>query len=259
MPLDSQGDKELLWIRKTWYDYDKPVDAERTVVYGHTTTMKIGAPKGGEIAISTFDLPDGRPAWLAMDIGAYNHVNPGLAALDLATLEVIKQPTLRKDKWFDIEPEPSKFLEKIRHRAKKWRLPDNRKEAKTADSFGLKVLQEKSINNILTEDRAREDINKIGMLIPSIKGYRAVERKRPFTWRRIAKRARKIENQKFIDRDEWRYHGRYIRLGPGTEVNRKCPHLPRPHSFTFYRTKQKIPSTILENHMIAESSRGRAR
>ena len=76
MALDAQGDKELLWIRKIWYRHDKmPVDPlERTVLFGHTTTLKLGAPKGGSIARSKFTLNDGRPAWVAMDTGAYNHV-----------------------------------------------------------------------------------------------------------------------------------------------------------------------------------------
>ena len=79
----------------------KPVDPQRTVLFGHTTTLKLGAPKGGSIAQSKFTLDDGRPAWVAMDTGAYNHVNPGLAAVNLATLKVIKQTTLREDRWFD--------------------------------------------------------------------------------------------------------------------------------------------------------------
>ena len=86
MALDAQGDKELLWIRKIWYRHDKPVDTQRTVLFGHTTTLKLGAPKGGSIATSKFTLNDGRPAWIAMDTGAYNHVNPGLTAVNLATL-----------------------------------------------------------------------------------------------------------------------------------------------------------------------------
>ena len=70
MPLDSQGDKELLWIRKIWYRHDKPVDPQRTVLFGHTTTLKLGAPKGGSIARSKFTLDDGRPAWAV----SYTHL-----------------------------------------------------------------------------------------------------------------------------------------------------------------------------------------
>ena len=88
MALDSQGDKELLWIRKIWYRYTKPVDPQRTVLFGHTTTMKLGAAKGGDIAKSKFNLKNGRPAWMALDTGAYNHVNPNLSAVNLSLIHI---------------------------------------------------------------------------------------------------------------------------------------------------------------------------
>ena len=72
--------------------------------------MKLGAPKGGDLAKSSFSLSDGRPGWIAMDTGAYNHVNPCLAAIDLASLTIVKQATLRTDKWFNIKPKPAKYL-----------------------------------------------------------------------------------------------------------------------------------------------------
>ena len=46
-------------------------------------------------------LPDGRPAWIGVDVGAYNHVSPGLVAMDVSTFRVVKQPTLRCDRWFE--------------------------------------------------------------------------------------------------------------------------------------------------------------
>ena len=254
MALDSQGDKELLWIRKIWYQYEKPVDPNRTVIYGHTTTMKLGAKKGGEIACSKFNLSNDRPAWIAMDTGAYNHVNPGLAALDLLDLSVTKQSTLRTDRWFETSKKPAKFLDKVRRRAKKWQLPDNRKEAKIADSFGLKTLQEKSKRKILAEDKAREEINRIGMLIPSVEGYKLSQKRRPFTWRRIAKRAKYNANLDQRINHEWQYNGRLIRLGVGTESNRKRPHLPGPHSFTFYRSKQKNTPSIKYSNLQTKST-----
>ncbi|MBT5122248.1 MAG: serine/threonine protein phosphatase, partial [Euryarchaeota archaeon] len=33
MPLDAQGEKELLWIRKRWFQHDQPVDPARMVVF----------------------------------------------------------------------------------------------------------------------------------------------------------------------------------------------------------------------------------
>ena len=239
MALDSQGDKELLWIRKIWYRHDKPVDPQRTVLFGHTTALKLGAPKGGSIARSKFTLDDGRPAWVAMDTGAYNHVNPGLAAVNLATLKVIKQTTLREDRWFDKPKQPSRYLGKIRQRAKRWKMPGNRKESTVADSFGLKALRERIKRNITAEDKAREDINRIGMLIPSVDGYKIAQQRRPFTWRRITKRAKDSKVLEAEINHEWQHNGRTIRLGPGTEKNRDRPHLPGPHSFSYYRSKQR--------------------
>jgi len=254
MALDAQGDKELLWIRKIWYRHEKPVDPDRTVIYGHTTTMKLGAKKGGDIACSKFNLSNDRPAWIAMDTGAYNHVNPGLAALDLLDLSVTKQSTLRIDRWFETSKKPTKFLDKVRRRAKKWQLPDNRKEAAIADSFGLKTLHERSKRKILAEDKARKEINRIGMLIPSVEGYKLSQKRRPFTWRRIAKRAKNNANVDQRINHEWYHNGRLIRLGPGTESNRKQPHLPGPNSFTFYRNKQRNMPSIKHSNLQTKST-----
>ena len=101
MPLDLQGDKELLWIRKRFYAHEYAVDPNRTVIFGHSTTTKVG-PSPGSVAQSEIRLSDGRPAWIAMDIGAYNHVSPGLAAIDIKTFQVVKQATLRSERWFDV-------------------------------------------------------------------------------------------------------------------------------------------------------------
>ena len=254
MALDAQGDKELLWIRKIWYRHDKPVDPQRTVLFGHTTTLKLGAPKGGSIARSKFTLSDGRPAWVAMDTGAYNHVNPGLAALNLATLRVTKQTTLREDRWFDKQKKPSRYLGKIRQRAKRWKMPGNRKESTIADSFGLKALRERIRRNISAEHKAREDINRIGLLIPSVDGYKMAQQRRPFTWRRITKRASDSKALEAELNDEWQHNGRTIRLGPGTEKNRDRPHLPGPHSFSFYRSKQRNVPEINHGDMQSKTT-----
>ena len=254
MALDAQGDKELLWIRKIWYRHEKPVDPQRTVLFGHTTTLKLGAPKGGSIARSKFTLSDGRPAWVAMDTGAYNHVNPGLAALNLATLRVTKQTTLREDRWFDKQKKPSRYLGKIRQRAKRWKMPGNRKESTIADSFGLKALRERIRRNISAEHKAREDINRIGLLIPSVDGYKMAQQRRPFTWRRITKRASDSKAFEAELNDEWQHNGRTIRLGPGTEKNRDRPHLPGPHSFSFYRSKQRNVPEINHGDMQSKTT-----
>ena len=105
----------------------------------------------------------------------------------------------------------------------------------------------------MAESKARKDINKIGQLIPSIQGYKQVEMRRPFTWRRIAKRAKYNSNQ-LITRHQWQHRGRIIRLGPGTEKNRSRPHLPGPQSFTFYRSKQKNTPSIKNSNLQTKST-----
>ena len=176
----------------------------------------------------------------------------------LNDLSIIKQVTLRIDRWFT-DAKPKKFLAKIRYRAKKWRLAENRKEASVADSFGLKSLHKQRKSHIHAEDKARENINKIGRLIPHTRGHKNAKSRLPFTWRRIAKRAR---NMKYVNNshlDQWQHNGKIILLGPGTKPSRSRPHLPGPQSFTFYRTKQSPSTTILQKHLTTESSTSRAR
>ena len=79
------------------------------------------------------------------------------------------------------------------------------------------------------------------MLIPSVDGYKIAQQRRPFTWRRITKRAKDSKSIEAEINDEWQHNGRTIRLGPGTEKNRERPHLPGPHSFSYYRSKQRNP------------------
>jgi len=57
MPLDMQGEKELLWIRKEWFQHEGAVDPARTVFFGHTTTTKLG--DAGEVAFPTTVFPTG--------------------------------------------------------------------------------------------------------------------------------------------------------------------------------------------------------
>jgi len=240
MPLDSQGEKELLWIRKIWYNHDSPVDPQRTIFFGHTPTTKVGKANGGDIAYSTFDNELGKPAWIAMDIGAYNHISPGLAAIDITTLEVIKQPTLRSDRWFEVDSKPVKFFPKLRKKKGRWKHPDNRRESHAADSFGLIALRQRSNRNRAAEDKARHDLNKIGITIPSMNAQMKSELNKPFTWRKLAQRATTAYNDRNEIPDEWIHNGHLIRLGPGTEAGRFPPKLPGPNSFPIYsRVKNK--------------------
>ena len=77
-------------------------------------------------------------------------------------LSVTKQSTLRTDRWFETSKKPTKFLDKVRRRAKKWQLPDNRKEAAIADSFGLKTLQKRSKRKSWLRIKQEKEINRIG-------------------------------------------------------------------------------------------------
>ena len=254
MALDSQGDKELLWIRKIWYRYTKPVDPQRTVLFGHTTTMKLGAAKGGDIAKSKFNLKSGQPAWIALDTGAYNHVNPNLSAVNLANLKIIRQTTLREDRWFEAPKPPKRYLGRIRQRARRWRMPENRKESRIADSFGLQFLRLKNRNISPAETRAREQINQIGMLIPPTDGHELSAQRRPFTWRIIAKRAKQNQPGNTVKCREWQHRGRSIVLGTGTDTNRERPHLPSPESFTYYRNKGQNADLVDHVNTVVNSS-----
>jgi len=165
MPLDMQGEKELLWIRKVWYDHDAPVDPNRAVFFGHTTTTKLG-DAAGEPAFAEHHLHDGRPSWTCMDVGAYNHVAPGIAAIDVSTYRITKQPTLRCDRWFE-RPE---------HRSTKrkgsgcWQASDNRKEAHVAESFGLKALANRARRTSIAEERARRELAEAGLVAAQADG-----------------------------------------------------------------------------------------
>jgi serine/threonine protein phosphatase 1 len=132
IPLDMQGEKELLWIRKEWYLHEGSVDPSRTVFFGHTTTTKLG-DAAGEVAFSSNQLPDGRPAWVGLDVGAYNHVSPKLAAVNISSFRIVEQPTLRCDRWFErINTRPKSTGKK-----KTWKGQENLREAEVARSSVL--------------------------------------------------------------------------------------------------------------------------
>ena len=221
MPLDSQWEKELLWIRKRWFQHDKPVDPLRMVLFGHSTTTKVGK-KGGEVAFSKFKLDDGRPAWVAMDIGAYNHVSPGLAAFELTTLQVTKQPTIRSERWFE-----SGNIELGRQKKKKyWRQPDGRKEAWVAEHYGLGVLQASNRKEHMMEKKARLRLRMAGVVLsPTNSSFAHLEKRAKSP--QVA--AETVEHS--ID---WTHHGKRIRLGPGTESERFPPRLAGPTGFRIH-------------------------
>ena len=125
MPLDMQGEKELLWIRKEWFQYEGAVDPARTVFSDTTTTETRGC--SGEIARSSVLLADGRPAWVGLDVGAYNHVSLGLAAVNISTFATAAtHATMRR--WFDrINASKTKGKKK-----RAWKGKGNQREAEVA-------------------------------------------------------------------------------------------------------------------------------
>ena len=177
MPLDMQGEKELLWIRKEWFQHEGAVDPARTVFFGHTTTTKLG-DAAGEVARSETLLFDGRPAWVGVDIGAYNHVSPGLVAMDVSTFRVVKQPTLRCDRWFE--------RINTRKNTKKnavWKGEENLREAEVARSFGLKALASRAKKARTSTLRAQRELEEVGVVFPpqahhdqTMGGYRIFKR-----------------------------------------------------------------------------------
>ena len=198
MPLDSQGDKELLWIRNRFYAHEYAVDPDRTVVFGHSTTTKVG-PNPGYVSESEIRLRDGRPAWIAMDVGAYNHVAPGLAAIHLKSLQVVKQATLRSERWFDV--------------------PDC-KEAKIGAFYGLDILRSSHRKEAVSALRAKRKLKMAGVVLQEdLDDYdvESMPRHVMFTSSEISPSNNRV------------WHG------PGTDPSEQHLRLPGPTGFKIYR------------------------
>jgi len=184
MPLDMQGEKELLWIRKPWFTHEEAVDPTRTVFFGHTTTTKLG-DTAGEVAFSTTRLDDGRPAWVGLDVGAYNHVSPGLAAVNIATFRVTKQPTLKCDRWFE---RIDKRVKNSKKKKKTWKGVENLKEAEIARSFGLQALALRAKKARPSTLRARQELERVGVVFPPAYSNTALQQAHTQTGYRIVRR-----------------------------------------------------------------------
>ncbi len=198
MPLDMQGDKELLWIRKRFYTHEYAVDPNRTVVFGHSTTTKVG-PNPGYVAQSDIRLQDGRPAWIAMDVGAYNHVAPGLAAIDIKTFQVVKQATLRSERWFDV--------------------PDCR-EAKIGAHFGLDILRSSHRKEAVSALRAKRKLKMAGVVLQEDLDEYDVE---------------SMPRHVMFASNETNEANNRVWYGPGTEPSERHLRLPGPTGFRIYR------------------------
>ena len=162
MPLDMQGEKELLYIRKEWFTHEDAVDPSRTVFFGHTTTTKLG-DAAGDVAFSSTRLADGRPAWVGLDVGAYNHVAPGLAAVNIATFRVVKQSTLRCDRWFE-RIDQRNTANRKRKRNRFWKGRGDLKEAEVSLHFGLKALAIRAKKARRSAQKAQRELELAGVV-----------------------------------------------------------------------------------------------
>lgn len=244
MPLDAQGEKELLWIRKRWFQHDSPVDPARMVVFGHSTTTKVGK-SAGDVAFSSFLLPDSRPAWAGMDIGAYNHVAPGIAGLDVKTLRVTKQTTLRSERWF----EHGNTVKLNGGKPKLWKQDGNRKEAWIAEHYGLAALRMSNRREHIAEVKAKRRLRMAGVVLePSDLTNSSFDR---IPQRDHTQHSRAIHNEL-----DWFYNGQRIRRGPGTEPERDSPHLPGPTGFRIHQRSHE--DSEAQSHLEHTATAGNA-
>ena len=256
MPLDSQGEKELLWIRKRWFNHDAPVDEFRTVFFGHSTTTTVGK-SGGEVAHSKFKLYDGRPAWVAVDVGAYNHVSPSLAAVEIKSLRVELQSTLASERWFQhYKAQSASSTGKKRAKAKRWNS-EHRSEAHVGDSFGLAVLKGVRRKEQVGEAKARRRLRMAGVvLMPEASDLSSeleldsTSEKLTPTYPIYARRGKSADSKSKENKD-WIHNSHRIRLGPGTSKDRLLPHLPGPTRFTVH-SRQEMVRLVHEDANMAE-------
>lgn len=224
-PLEAQTEHELLWIRRRFYRHDTPLDPRRTVVFGHSTTTKFGS-RPGDVAFSHVRLPDGRPSWLAMDVGAYNHVDPGLASVNLRSMRIERQRTLRSERWFD--------------------APD-RREAPVSDFVGLRTLESKRDRRV--RPRSSGYARVAGVVLPRDGSCRswaesqaaiAANELPPTTWRRLRAAASPLQPQAPVLSQRQAVQQHRILLGPGRPPERTHPVLPPPENYRVIRRKSEL-------------------
>lgn len=205
MPLDLQGDKELLWIRNRFYDHQYPLDPNRAVVFGHSTTTTVG-PDPGQVVKSPIRLSDGRPSWIALDIGAYNHVAPGLAAINLSTLQVVKQATLRSERWFDVP---------------------NCREASVGAHFGLDILRSSHRREMVSALRAKRKLKMAGVVLQEdLDDYNMDS----------------MPRHVFVTSPGFNQSPNNVWHGPGTDPSEQHLRLPGPTGFRIYRKDSAVSS-----------------
>ena len=161
--VEQQDEKTLLWVRGAFFRSEKVIDPKRTVIFGHTPTKKFG--KIGDIANSRIILDDGRPSWKAIDVSAYSHKKPGIAAFDLQRNVAVKQKTLKSEYW--------------------WTKTKSR-EAPIAEHFGLSELRRRSRKAEAAKQKASRRLSMAGVR-PRVKA--------PVSFRVVKKKPEKLSTQ----------------------------------------------------------------
>jgi hypothetical protein len=93
-----------MWSRGI-FEQSTPLDQERQVVVGHTTTQVLMGDDSDGIWESPVLLPDGRPSAIGIDTGIYlpPGKNPRLTAVNLADGTLIAQQRI-EDSYIEITP-----------------------------------------------------------------------------------------------------------------------------------------------------------
>lgn len=96
IPIDEHTDEQLLYIRKPFHNAEKPIDEERTVLFGHSVTVSlpgVDSKAWGSIWYSPVVLNDGRTAAIGLDTCVYHRFDSPavLTAYNLQNGEVVQQ------------------------------------------------------------------------------------------------------------------------------------------------------------------------
>ena len=94
--VEEQDEQNHLWAREQFYTSRKPIDPNRTILFGHTVTFKYlhkDDSKAGLVWSSEVILDDGRPMAIGIDTCLYwpNELPKVLSAYNIQTNEIIYQ------------------------------------------------------------------------------------------------------------------------------------------------------------------------
>ena len=94
--VEEQDEQNHLWAREQFYTSRKPIDPNRTILFGHTVTFKYlhkDDSKAGLVWSSDVILDDGRPMAIGLDTCLYHDFNlpKVLSAYNIQTNEIIYQ------------------------------------------------------------------------------------------------------------------------------------------------------------------------